>query len=353
MSIALIQSLSDLTSTAAASYGTLERGDQLKPTLTNGSGNAKFSETQADAFIAKYDLLDQLPNVALNGFSATVFLDKQNNGKHILAIRGTEANIASQAFFDGFATDGLSIGGNGFANNQAVELYRYYRRLTTVGGQTVVYSDQETWQLFAMKNSLLVPLSFAFPVLSLVLKAQFDLFKIALTADKGVVAAINGTTTSVLSPTEKIDVTGHSLGGHLALLFARLFPVNVDQVVTLNAPGLFPQGDLALRTIGFPPANDSQITRIEAEGDLVSKLGLIWPGRSIRIAQETFPGAGGAVDNHSSANGNDALALMATLAKLDLQFKNDAAGISQILRGGSNVPEQTFEGTLDAVRKLL
>jgi Lipase (class 3) len=213
-----------------------------------------------------------LPNVPLNGFSATVFLDKKNGGKHVLALRGTEGNITDQILFDGALTDVFSIGGNGFANTQAVELYRYYRRLTTVGGQAVGYSDQETWQLFAMKNSVLVPLSFAIPVLSAALRIDFELFKIELKAEKGVVASATGTSASVLSPTEKLDVTGHSLGGHLALLFARLFPANTDEVVTLNAPGLFPQGDLALTVLGFPRANDSQITRIEAEGDPVSKL---------------------------------------------------------------------------------
>lgn len=35
----------------------------------------------------------------------------------------------------------------------------------------------------------------------------------------------------------RINVTGHSLGGHLALAFSRLFPNLVDEVYTYNAPG--------------------------------------------------------------------------------------------------------------------
>ncbi|AMK74992.1 hypothetical protein A1342_01570 [Methylomonas methanica] len=40
-----------------------------------------------------------------------------------------------------------------------------------------------------------------------------------------------------LSPKAIVDVAGHSLGGHLAMAFARLFPNNVDQVVTANGAG--------------------------------------------------------------------------------------------------------------------
>ena len=34
-----------------------------------------------------------------------------------------------------------------------------------------------------------------------------------------------------------LDITGHSLGGHLAMAFGTLFDGQTDQVTTFNAPG--------------------------------------------------------------------------------------------------------------------
>ena len=116
--------LSARIATAVASYGNLRSGDvPLKASLTSGLAN--FTNAQADAFVAQYKLIDQLPNVSLNGFSATVFLGK-TTGKHVIAMRGTEETV-----LDLLVQDVLSIGGNGFANTQAVEMIRYYKRLST------------------------------------------------------------------------------------------------------------------------------------------------------------------------------------------------------------------------------
>jgi len=164
MTITTVTTLSHLASTTVAAYGDLPNDNQLKDWLTDAEGNANFTETQADAFVAKYRLLHQQPNIAGNGFSATVFEDKET-GKRIIAMRGTELNSAGQIVIDGVVTDIMSIGGNGFANNQAVEMYRYYKRLITVSGEAVDYSDQEKWQLFAMKHSLEVPLAVVMPAL--------------------------------------------------------------------------------------------------------------------------------------------------------------------------------------------
>lgn len=350
MTITAIDLIGQRIATAVASYGTLNRV-ALKDSLTSPSGAANFTSAQADAFVAQYELRHQLSNVAFNGFSAAVFLDKQTN-KHVIAMRGTEMNGLGQIILDGLITDGVSIGGNGFANNQAVEMIRYYKRLITSGGAAVQYTEQEKWQLFAVKNSLLVPLTASTPPLSERLASEFVAFKQALASDKGITPPAGSALASVLSPTERVDVTGHSLGGHLAILFARFFPANVDQVVTLNAPGFFSRGDTALTALGFPPPNNSSITRIEGDGDGISEIGTIWPGYRFRVAQENNPG-GAISSNHSSKNGNDALSLMGLVAKLDLRFANDPVTASELLGGASNIVASTYENTLDAMRRIV
>ena len=64
-------------------------------------------------------------------------------------------------------------------------------------------------------------------------------FRTSVLADKGIVAS-QAVGTALISPSTVVDVAGHSLGGHLAMLFSRFFPANTGEVVTLNAPGFFP-----------------------------------------------------------------------------------------------------------------
>ena len=89
---------------------------------------------------------------------------------------------------------------------------------------------------------------------------------------------------------ETIDITGHSLGGHLGYMAGRLFPELVDTMVTLNAPGFFAEGDTRLTALGFPPADDSKITAVNAQGDGVNRIGTIHPGTAFEIAQESTDG---------------------------------------------------------------
>ena len=299
MTVTSIKVAGDFVSTSVASY--------INFSSSNFEGSLKdggFTEVQVEKFIQKYSLVHQLPNVPFNGFSAAVFKDNET-GRKVIAMRGTEVPVfPTQTWLDLVIADG-KIGINGFAANQAVEMFRYYKSLTTNAGEQVTYSLQEQWQMFAMQNSLIVPLVGTVPVLTAGLAAAFVIFQNSLQGDKGAIPA-GGGTGPVLSPSEVVDVTGHSLGGHLAMLFARFFPGNTNQVVTLNAPGFFPQGDLALAKIGFPGADGNRITRLEADGDGISEIGTIWPGRTIRIAQENDTGAIAAISsNHSSVNGTD------------------------------------------------
>ncbi|PAU65234.1 hypothetical protein BZL41_07435, partial [Pseudomonas sp. PIC25] len=139
------------------------------------------------------------------------------------------------------------------------------------------------------------------------------------------------------------------------MLFARFFPENTGEVVTLNAPGFF-TGSSLLTTLGFPPPENHKITRLEADGDGISELGAsgFWPGTKVAIAQENEPGAVAAIStNHSSVNGNDALALMRVIVLLDARLDRDIATLSDLIRAASTEPGNSYEELLDGFRTLV
>jgi Ca2+-binding RTX toxin-like protein len=349
-----VQALSRLGSTTLATYATFTTDANLGADLADQTTGANFVDVQASAFVANYRFLAQRPNVDQNGFSATVFQDRVT-GEKILAIRGTEFTQGlGQIFTDGLVADALGIGAAGFASTQAAELYRYWKQLTTPGGQSVQYTDAEIERVYLLAHGQVFIASVAGPLApvlaALLTTTSFIAFKGQFTADRGIDSGTPGQ--PVIDLNERVNVTGHSLGGHLALLFARLFPANTDQVATLNAPTFFSQGDAYLSWIGFPPVSDANVARLEADGDGVHRLGTVRPGTAISIAQEDEPGAiAPVVQNHSSVNGGDSLHLMALIARLDSKWASDAPGLSNLIRAASNSPADSYEKTLDALRR--
>jgi len=353
MSITNIQILHDLAETSLASYANLTINPDLLGDLQAENTGASFTSDQAIAFADHYKLLSVQANIDWNGFSGAVFQDNLT-GEKVFALRGTEFDRGiNNIGTDLFDSDFLGIGASGYANLQGVEMYRYWKKLTTVGNQSVYYSDSELLNLFALKLGpiagavvLTTPLGQAAGIVG------FQAFKAGFADDKGIDTGVPGQ--SVIAAGETVNVTGHSLGGHLALLFARIFPQRVDEVVTLNAPTFFSQGDLFLNALGYTNSVNAKITRLEADGDGVSELGNVDPGTAIRIAQENAPGPLAAIStNHSSVNSIDGLALMAVLAKLDTRKADDAVYFSDLIRASANTPTPGYENLLDALRKAL
>ena len=151
------------------------------------------------------------------GFAATLF---ERGSEKVLAIRGTEPT--TDLGIDLLQADLAGIGIMGVAISQAVEMVNYIRRLSTPAGQTV-----DRLQLHA---SLTVP---SVPSVQAPGKLPGQSVYFYFTSDQ-----VQGL--GLIAAGEKITVTGHSLGGHLAALAARLFPSLVTDAYTYNAPGFDP-----------------------------------------------------------------------------------------------------------------
>ena len=114
-------------------------GGNLITALKAGNNRSLlFTQTQAEAFAAQWEVLDQRANTT-TGFSGTLFRNKANPTELVLSFRSTE--FLDDAARDNKATNELEISEGGFALGQIADMEGWYAELLTkpdVNGQPML-----------------------------------------------------------------------------------------------------------------------------------------------------------------------------------------------------------------------
>ncbi len=312
---------------------------------------SNYSSIQSSYFIQQYDIVHSQQNTD-SGFSATLF--KDIDGVYSLAIRGTEFGLSSETVDDLLLTDIADIGADGIALKQAVDLFNYYQKLVTSTDkhpmQLEFYEGTEAPEAGVPFQDLGYNDSQNYP------QKVYRYLKVVETNEYGLELIPEGS---------QINVTGHSLGGHLALILSRLDPAHIDQVYSYNAPGfdtgIIGSGDtewffqtidtLMLQELGTSTVVDSgfpeeKIHNLIIPLDGVSDIGDV-PGEII----PQFGEANNVLSAHSIVGMTDSLAVYNLLRGLISNQSLDS--LSYIFDASSEYAESDLETFINSLGDFL
>lgn len=182
--------------------------DPLRPSITvppeSGLGGTRITEKQLNVFVEQYDIIDHLPNQA-SGFSATLLKNKAT-GEYTLAFRSTEyrsienGGDAERDSIRGAAGD---IAFNGMAFAQVSSMEKYWASLLDGSRARGATPDNTAANDTAFIRSA-------------------DLQAFAAAAASGA----------------RINVSGYSLGGHLATVFSTFHGEAISSLYLFNSSGV-------------------------------------------------------------------------------------------------------------------
>ena len=343
--------------------------------LQDKDGGSEFSQTQAEEFLKHWRVADQYAtagtdkdNLLTNkgsGFSATLFESLDRPGEYTFAIRGSIGANDFKADLD-------LIDNSGIAAVQIVDMVNYWQSLITPEGQTyraakLTVSAAET---AARKALALNPAAQKVYELTLFFKGAIIV--------EGMVCYLEFCDSDALPEESKelrfgrgliketpahLNVAGHSLGGHLAMAFNRLFPqMNVDTLAVNGLGFKFNHGSVNNLFSQLNGAWQFNADRIEnVYGQAGPKLAAMnngtlqqpggWDGLFIEDGL-------GHVGGHSAIQMTDSAAVYDLFVRLDagLAAQSPAEALKSLLplfEAGSGDDSQTLETLVKNLYKIV
>jgi Ca2+-binding RTX toxin-like protein len=302
-------------------------GDHLTEFL-----NKRMTPTLANYIGENFTVITHIDSNDLtgSGFDATVW--RSNDGKVYISMTGTEG-------LQDFLSDVDLAVSSGTARAQLAEMVNWWLKISTPTTSTAA----QITLVPIYDNSVPPQISYEFqsapPVQGL----------------------------GLLDGVTNIEVNGHSLGGHLASAFARLFGasenstgnglVAIDHVTTFNSAGFNGNSDFVFQEIerligvglGRMPTSAEQTNDFAINGLNVTTNTFFSSqiGQRVEVFNEESTG----IPNHYMYKLTDALALGDAIAKLDSSF--DINKMNLLFDKGANQTEASLEGILDGLRKTL
>ena len=198
---------------AEASYSDLE-GAVAANDIVAALLSEQVSPTQASEFVNHWKVVHHQPDDPISGFSATLFESLDNPGGFTLAIRGTAGLVDINADVGDIVHDGLAV-------KQIIDLYNYWQRLSTPDTESIRLARLVDAPAGLPEDQVIDVVEGGGPRRLTVVFEQ--------TGELGLGRIPAGASS--------IKVTGHSLGGHLAMAFTRLFPDVNATAYAINAAG--------------------------------------------------------------------------------------------------------------------
>jgi Ca2+-binding RTX toxin-like protein len=243
-----VKSYFQLGQLAEASYAKLDQ-KALLAALQDSNAHMSFSERQARELVNQWLVpVGAHQRDTESGFSSTLFRNTdENGGEYVLAIRGTK-----EIWNDLLQTDIADIVTDGIAINQTIDLYNEWRRLSETGAYQAAYLEvlsHETTAYQLAKAGNFVPLfDLGADAFLALLSSRND---IIIDEPSGRVMTVRYRSSTALFDDDRatglglgaeiaahgLTVTGHSLGGHLATAFTRLFSSVGADAVAINGAG--------------------------------------------------------------------------------------------------------------------
>ena len=347
-------SIFDAAELSLASYADLTNGTP-DATALQQEGNG-LAPVQADAFASQYTVIAQV-NQTATSFSATVFRDGANN--LTLAIRGT-AELSDLIGADS------QIAVYGAAYHQIVAMYNWWQVVSNPAGIEVAQfsvvefavdgngadgAPEGALRLYTSGND------------------NVGNFRTYLVSEPTATSTGELADEIANDTDHNLEITGHSLGGHLALAFNTLFSGDAGQVTVFNAPGFLDgaTNQAFFQALGGSvptPLNSSSVINVVADqssdvGEPFTGIAGLHsrPGIAVDIAIEDQygldsdePESAVPAFNHSQMILTDSLAVYELLAGLDPAL--DATDYRSILNSAALGTSGSYERVVDVLDSL-